>query len=262
MYQLLIADDESEIRNGLANYFPWNKIGFEIAGTVENGFEAMEFIRHNQVDAALCDIRMPVMSGLDLARELHERRIPVKLVVLSGYREFDYARQALEFGVCNYILKPTKYAEIVRVFSEIRKKLDQEDAEYIFAEKQNQQGFNLHGEIIETVQSYISRNYQNATLEDAARMVYMNPFYLSKLFKQKTGVNFSDYLMQIKMEKAGELLKNMAYKVHDVSLLVGYSNPKNFTRAFKNYYKKSPNEFRKFGGVIPVTRHTEDYNEN
>ena len=248
MYRLLIADDEYEIRNGLANYFPWNKIGFEIAATVENGFTALEFFKHHQVDAILCDVRMPVMSGLDLARELHERRVNVKIVMLSGYREFDYVRQALEYGAYNYILKPTKYAEIVKVFSEIRDGLDRESALCAAEEKRDLKGFNLHSEIIGTVQDYISHHYKNATLEDAAHLVYMNPFYLSKLFKLKTGINFSDYLMQMKMEKAGELLKDMAYKIYDVSLMVGYSNPKNFTRAFKKFYNKSPNEYRKFGG--------------
>lgn len=245
MYHLLIADDEYEIRNGLANYFPWNKIGFEISATVENGFEAMEQIKAHPVDAVLCDIRMPMMSGLDLARELHERGAPVKVVLLSGYREFDYARQALEYGVCDYILKPTKYMEIVKVFTKVREDLDQRTALPAADEKQSLNGFNFHGEIIETVQGYIARNYQNATLEDAAHLVYMNPFYLSKLFKQKTNMTFSDYLMRVKMEKAAELLKNLAYKVYDVSLMVGYSNPKNFTRAFKSYFNKSPNEFRK-----------------
>lgn len=78
MYTLLVVDDETKIRNGICNYFPWNEIGFEIIGEAKNGRQALDTILKQQVDVVLSDIKMPVMSGIELAQELYaaERSVP------------------------------------------------------------------------------------------------------------------------------------------------------------------------------------------
>nr|WP_276531950.1 helix-turn-helix domain-containing protein [Brevibacillus invocatus] len=90
----------------------------------------------------------------------------------------------------------------------------------------------------------MEQNYREATLDDAARLVHMNPYYLSKYFKKKTGENFSDYLIRVKMEKAKEFLMDVNNRTYTISEMVGYSNVKNFTRTFRKYVGKSPREFR------------------
>lgn len=249
MYKLLIVDDEYEIRTGLANYFSWDQLGFEVAGLAEDGASAYRFIQSHPVDVMLCDIRMPVISGIDLARELHRNRIPVKVVLLSGYREFEYAQKALEYGVRYYLVKPTKYAEVVSVFSELKKELD--DAADSRPKDWNPAAGELprsQPEVIQRIVAYLHDNYASATLEDCAKLVYMNPFYLSKYFKQKTGENFSDYLTKVKMQKAAEILKDFKYKTYEVSTMTGYTSPKNFTRAFKKFFHCTPREYRA-GGI-------------
>lgn len=243
MYKLLIADDEYEIRTGLAKYFSWNQIGFEVVGLAADGSAAYAFIKAHPVDVLLCDIRMPVMSGIDLAKELHQNHIPVKTVLLSGYREFEYAQRAIEYGVRNYIVKPTKYAEVIAVFSELKKELDVSPAD----NKGNADGgagTRPRSPVVDRIREYVQNNYATATLEDSARLVYMNSFYLSKYFKQKTGENFSDYLTKVKMRKAAELLRDFKYKTYEVSTMTGYTNPKNFTRAFKKFHHCTPREYR------------------
>ncbi len=244
MYKLVIVDDEAEIRDGLCNYFPWEQLGFEVASQFENGLQALEFIRQNKVDVLLCDIKMPFMNGLELARELKLCNSEVKILLLSGYREFDYARQALEYGVKDYIVKPTKYDELIKVFSKIKMELDKETNQNETFIHKPAQGSNYNDKIIMTIKGYLQENFQNATLEEAANLVHMNPFYLSKFFKDKTKENFSDYLIAVRMEKAAQLLNDISYKTYEISELVGYSNPKNFTRTFKKYFGKTPKEFR------------------
>lgn len=249
MYKLLIVDDEFEIRVGLTNYFKWDKLGFEVVAFLENGMKAFNYIKNNPVDVLLCDIRMPIMTGIDLARILHQNKANVKIVFLSGYREFEYAQKALDYGVKHYIVKPTRYDDVVRIFSELKNELDAEKDQPAQADDDMKiTGCDQSGEIIETIKLYIQHNYNVATLEDTAKLVFMNPFYLSKFFKQKTGQNFSDYLTKIKMEKAAELLKDISYKTYEVSGMIGYTNPKNFTRAFKKFFGISPLEFRS-GGI-------------
>ncbi|WP_240417267.1 response regulator transcription factor [Paenibacillus periandrae] len=248
MHKLLIVDDEYEIRNGLSHYIPWNEIGFEVVGHVENGLAALNFISKHPVHVLLCDIRMPVMTGIDVARELSKQKSHVKIVLLSGYKEFEYAQQALDFGVRSYLLKPAKYTEIYAVFSRIKEELDENPPptpsppEAAFEKTIEEDDISTRA--IRLIKKYIHEHYKDATLENAAKIVYLNPYYLSKYFKTQTGENFSDYLTRVRMNKAVELLKDVKYKTYEISELVGYSNAKNFTRSFRKYFGQTPREFR------------------
>ena len=246
MYKLLVVDDENETRNALCTYFPWDEMGFEIAGQAEDGKQALDFMDKKAVDVVLCDIRMPGMTGIDLARTLHNGKVKTKIIFLSGYRDFDYARNALSCGVKDYIVKPAKYKDLVEVFSKVKEELDSESlpAPTGSCEPKGGGDFNLNEKIISSVKEYVAVHYRESTLEDAAKRVYMNPNYLSQYFRQKTGQYFSDYLITVKMKKAMELLEDLQYKTYEVSSMIGYSNAKNFTRTFKNYFGKSPREHR------------------
>ena len=247
VYSLLIADDEYEIRNGLANLFPWQDVGFQPAGTAENGKKALEFIENNPVDVLLCDIMMPIMNGIDLAKILHERFPNVKTIFLSGYRDFEYAQQALAYGVKKYVVKPTKYNELFEIFQQLRAELDRErrpdpDAQTGKPEEWLDAGF--HDRIIAIINEYVETSYREASLGRAAELVRMSSFYVSKLYKAKTGCNFSWYLLSVKMRKAEELLRDVNRRTSEVSDLLGYGTPKSFTRAFKKFYGRNPRDFR------------------
>lgn len=251
MYKVLIVDDEYEIRKGISNYFPWAETGFEVIGEAENGREALKIIQKNHVDVVLCDIKMPVMTGIQLAQILYEQHGNIKIIFLSAYKDFDYAKKALIFGVKDYIVKPTKYKDLLNVFVKIKSELDKEEV----VQEQDRtvkdtmiDDTSYHDKMIITIKNMTKSNYQNATLQHVAEKVNMSSSYLSKYFKIKTGENFSDYLLKIKMEKARELLMDIQYKTYEVSELVGYTNPKNFTRAFKKYFGQSPRNFRNGDG--------------
>lgn len=243
MYQLVIADDEYEIRHGLVNYFPWNELGFEVIGEAANGKEALDLVSEGNADVLLCDIQMPIMTGIEVIKEMHEQKSPVLTVFLSGYQEFHYAQSAIKYGVKNYILKPTNFSEITEAFSQIKKELDQRIPASTQTASENLKNDD-DDPIINKIKDYVKINFKNATLDEAAKVVYMNPHYVSKYFKQKTDVNFSDFLFQVKMEEAAKLIKEMKYKAYEVSEMVGYSNAKNFTRAFRKYFGVSPKEYR------------------
>lgn len=247
MYELLIVDDEYEIRNGLSKYFPWNELGFHVAAQAENGKQALDYLEVNHADVVLCDIRMPVMSGIDLAREIKERKINAKIVFLSGYRDFEYAQKALIYGAQSYIVKSTRYSELIDAFLKIKEELDGQTANRQEAPRKeygNNSGMDNNHKVIDSIKNYVIEHYKSVTLEDAAEMVHMNPYYISRLFKQKTGENFSDYVMSVKMHKAAELLGKNRYRTYEISDMVGYGNVKSFTRTFKRYFGKSPKEYK------------------
>lgn len=243
MYKLVLVDDEVEIRNGLTQYFPWNEIGFDVVGVFENGKKALTYIDAHAVDVLLCDIRMPVMTGLELAQELHSRQSKIKITLLSGYKDFEYAKQALSYDIKGYIVKPTKYNELYEHFSKLKQELDKADEEQ-HGRHGNDDNSTFNEKVIAAIRTYVEQNYKHATLEEAASLVRMNSYYVSRYFKEKTGQNFSDYVAEVKMSKAAELLKNIRYKTYEISEMVGYSHAKNFTRTFKKHFGMNPREFR------------------
>ena len=248
MYKLILVDDEIEIRNGLKNYFPWHDIGFEVIGTFANGKQALNFMMQNSVDVVLTDIRMPVMDGIELIRKMKEMDIDAVCLLLSGYKEFEYAMSALEMGVKNYIVKPTKYQQLCEVFTKLRMELDQK--------KLNDQDkignigsfTDANAQLIIKVKSFVNRNYCDLTLEKAAEHVRLNPYYLSSFFHQQTGEKFYDYVLRVKMENASELLRKTNKKIYEISEMVGYMNANSFSRTFKNYYNLNPKEYRSIHG--------------
>ena len=98
--------------------------------------------------------------------------------------------------------------------------------------------------MVTAVKEYITENYKEASLENAAVRVSLSPSYLSRIFKEKCGMGFSDYLTKTRMEKACELLGDIKYKSYDIAYYIGYDNPKNFSRAFKAYFGMTPKEYR------------------
>lgn len=97
MLRILFVDDEPFILQGLSVLIDWEKEGFEIAGTAANGLEAIRFLKNNEVDLILADIRMPAMSGLELLEKLRTEGISdAYFIILSGYSDFEYARKALQ----------------------------------------------------------------------------------------------------------------------------------------------------------------------
>jgi len=256
MYKLFIAEDEYEIRTGICKYFPWNEIGFDVIGQAENGKQAFDFIQKNSVDVLLCDIKMPIMTGIELAEELFKQKTKIKIIFFSAYRDFEFAQKAISFGVKYYVVKSTKYSELLSVFRKINEELDEENLPKKEETKTpcNDDVHSYNERIVATIKNYITEHFKDVELEDIADFVHMNPFYISKFFKQKTGQNFSEFLLKIKMEKALELLKDIRYKIYEVSVMVGYSNVKNFTRTFKSYYGKSPREFRDNEDIVWVDK--------
>jgi YesN/AraC family two-component response regulator len=245
MYRLLIVDDEEDIRRGLAELFPWGEIGFEVAGTAENGRQAFELVAAGGVDAVFSDIRMPVLSGIELAKALSEAGLAVPVVFLSAFKDFAYARQALQYGVRDYVLKPTDFTDIRSVFSKLRRELDRGRP----ADGGAQGADRAAGgdPVVSSIQRYVERDCAHASLKGAARAVGMNPQYVSRLFHERSGENFHTFLARTRMEKAARLLRDGGHPAYEVSEMVGYSNQKNFTRAFKRHFGTAPLAFRRQG---------------
>lgn len=249
MYKVIVVDDEDKIREGIVNLFPWEAIGFEIVGNFSNAKDALEWLKQGKkADVVMTDIEMPGMDGITLSSYLSDSG--TKVVYFSSYHTFEYAKSAILNRVVDYLVKPIKYDELTQCFERLKLMLDEDNAE--ICSKKEEEVFvspSYYEAIIYRITHYLEEHYREATLEDAARQVHLSSSYLSRLFKEKVGMNFSDYLMKLRMEKAKELLGDISYKQYEIAYRVGYDNPKNFSRAFKTYYGLSPKEFRNHNGI-------------
>lgn len=129
MYRVLLVDDEEDVREGLVVEVDWEALDLRIVGLAENGREALEMAERVEPDIVVTDISMPFMDGLELARRLRERNPLVKVVILTGYDEFDYARQAVSLSVDEYLLKPFSAAHLAELLTRLRGQMAAEVAE-------------------------------------------------------------------------------------------------------------------------------------
>lgn len=259
MYTMLVADDEKWIRERIISSIDWAKIGVTVTGQAADGEEALALSRELKPDIILTDIRMPGLSGLDFLKALNKTGINSKLIIISGYSDFEYAHKAIKLGVSDYILKPVENAELVNI---VKKCIRQIEAENFKNRIIDQAAFqkNLSGKLaeyakgdqgarkrntIEKAVAFIEANYNKPiSLDDAAAEVMLNPSYFSKLFRESIGLSYSKYLSQYRINKAKELMNDPARRIKEIANMVGYENVRYFIRVFKSLTGLSPNVYK------------------
>ncbi len=131
MYTVIVADDEEGLRRALIRRVDWESIGFSVVGEAENGAEALELVEKYEPDLLLTDIRMPFISGIELARQVREVRPAMQIAFLSGYDDFTYAQQAIQYNIISYLLKPISAAELTEELKKIKEKIDEKYQQFV-----------------------------------------------------------------------------------------------------------------------------------
>ena len=126
MYTIVVADDEEELRRAIIRKIDWESIGFQVVGEAENGIEALELVERMEPDLLLTDIRMPFVSGIELARQVREVRPTTQIAFLSGFDEFSYAQQAIQYNIISYMLKPITMVGLTEELKKINRIIDKE----------------------------------------------------------------------------------------------------------------------------------------
>jgi two-component system, response regulator YesN len=211
MIKLLIADDEAVFRKGLLTSIHWNLYGIHVVGEAKNGQEALEKALTLQPDIILIDIRMPIMDGLSAAKQIRDKLPLAKIIILSGYDDFDYAKQALHIGVNDYLLKPFGADELLELMMRLKEKI-------IAQQKQLEdeiQTRNIMEENILLLQVKLIQTLLNEAYDDdkyifeEARLIRLNlegPFYQIIVFN----IDDQDLLMENLSYKEKEFIKNSA----------------------------------------------------
>lgn len=124
IYTVVVADDEDELREAVCTMTPWEALGFHLVGSASNGLDALELVERLEPDLLLTDIRMPFISGIELARQVREIRPAMHIAFLSGYDDFEYAKQAIQYNIISYMLKPLTMDGLAAELKNIHEKID------------------------------------------------------------------------------------------------------------------------------------------
>ncbi len=255
MYRVLLVDDEEIDLEGMRRLIDWRGLGMEVVAAVSSGLAAMQVIENEAVDVLVTDIRMPGMSGLELVRLAAQRQPELESLFVSGYEDFHYARQAIRMQASGYVLKPVDDDELHQVLTDVKAKLDRAspgpgggsgrsptvgfpEGSAISSVKKNRR---LVEEIARYVREHLQRNF---TLREVADHFSFSPNHLGYLFKEATGMNFSDYVIQARLQCAAELLRDPRIKVYEAANQAGYRNLAYFSKQFRECYGMTPGEYR------------------
>lgn len=248
MLDILVVEDEAPIREWVAYTISNISQEFNVVASACNGKEAYELAIKLKPQVIISDIKMPIMDGITLTKEIKSIMPNVEIVLLTNYEEFSYAKQAISCGVYEYLIKsdirPKELKSLLEDINDKFKKYD--DNLYLEIDKiEDKKQTDSYTKSIKKAIEYIDLNYSNPiSLSDIAKYVYLSPEYFSRLFKEEVGENFSTYLTIYRIEKAEYLIKNSNMKISEIANDVGYSNPGYFSKSYKKYKGVSPDEER------------------
>lgn len=257
MYKVMIVDDEPIIVEGLSRSIAWDKWNCKVVATAHDGLEGKKSIEEYRPDIIFMDINMPEMDGLSMIAAIKSQFPNLQICVLTGFRDFEYAREAIRLGVTRFLLKPSNMDELEEAISAMCANLKKKG---ITGEEENASAENPEGQsaseedkkesasssfIVKNALTYIEENYtQKLTLGEVAEKTYVSQWHLSKLLNRHTGQSFSDILNHVRIEHAKELLKDPSLRIGDISEQVGFLDLAHFSRVFKKQEGVSANEYR------------------
>ncbi|MGG1554681.1 response regulator transcription factor [Paenibacillus ferrarius] len=245
---VMIVDDEAPIRREL-RAFPWEEAECRLVAAARNGAEALELFHVHQPSIVITDIVMPVMDGLELIKAIKASESSTQIILMTIFSDFSYAKEAIHYGVTDYLVKGIyTNEELLLALAKARKlkqQLYRSDTPNLNATPSDPSAKNGRLEINSAIQIIKDNLAHEHTLEQLADKVGLSSSYLSKLWKSEVGEGFRVYLTQLRMQKAAELLSTTNLKVYEVAEKVGYSNYRSFAAAFYDCYKINPREYRK-----------------
>ena len=213
MYRTLIVDDEQSVHQAIRALVDWNALGLRHPESAYHGVEALEMMETFRPQIVFVDMNMPRMNGVDFLEQAASRYPESRFIVVSGYDSFDFARAALRHNVVDYLLKPVDEEELAAALKKAVSLLPPQPEEAI-------------------------------SLEFLAEQFHFSREYIGRIFRAKHGFAVYEYILQVRMKQAVELLRNPKLTLPVIADFLGYSNANYFSKAFRRFYGISPSDYR------------------
>lgn len=236
--KIIVIEDEIRSREGLIKLIKKLNPSYQIIGEAENGLDGLQLIKSQRPDLIITDIKMPVMDGLSMLAAMREINIDSKIIIISAFADFSYAQQAITFGVSEYLLKPISVgnlsASLEKFARELDKPLETPPSNISFSP------------LIQRVYKILNEpSGLSLSLNEISHQLKVTPEYLGSQFHKETGLNFSNYIKNKRIEQAKILLQNTSTKISAIATLLGYNDSKYFSKLFKKETGLLPVEYRR-----------------
>ena len=242
LYKVILVDDEEEVREAIRKRINWEEIGYTVVAEADNGEDALLKAEQYNPDVVLTDIQMPFMDGLTFCRKLKEIMPDVRIIIFSGYDEFEYAQEAIRQNVFDYLLKPVSEEKLRSILAKISNKLKEK---YELLSDDTLSGKSTK-EIVKETENYLREHFREDTdLRAIADKFGFSSSYLSKIFTRSKGESPIKYLTKIRMKEAKRLLSTTDESIARVGELSGYPDQFYFSRTFRKEVGENPTQYRK-----------------
>ncbi|MBN2657639.1 MAG: response regulator [Spirochaetales bacterium] len=262
MFDVAIIDDEKWIRELIRKLLPLERYSLQVTGEAEDGREGLDLVKRTRPDIILTDIRMPVLSGLELIENIRILLPKAEIIIISGFDNFEYAQKAIKSGVSDFLLKPVEKEELEKAIGKAierlrKRRMEQEGTAVLERQVKrltteypmpSEEEFPLiENEKIRAALKYIHENFSRPlSLNEMCDVLVLNVSYFSELFKKEVGKGFNRYLNELRFAKAEDLLLNhRELAIGDIARIIGFQDANYFSRIFRKTYKCTAQEFRK-----------------
>lgn len=245
MIKVMIVDDEPLEIEALKVILQDLKEDVKVVGEAVNGREAIELNKKLEPDVIIMDIRMPGIDGLKASEVIKNENKDKIIIALTAYDDFELIRKALKLGINDYVLKPIRPEELIKIISGFVNFKINDKCNEIQEKHDEKPKLKKINNILKPALEYIENNYsEDISLEKMAYVCSVSSSYFSKLFKKEIGVNFSAYINNYRVDKAKNLLKDTDMPVLNIALDLGFEDCGYFIKVFKKIEGVTPNVYR------------------
>ena len=272
MNRVLVVEDEEMIRKGIVLTVDWKALDCEVAGEAANGEEGLAAAERLKPDIIITDLKMPKMDGIAMLTELRKRGCTSKVIILTAYNSFSYARSALRLGAVDFLLKPYHDGELEEAILRLRELYPEDDASDAAGETAGGNGAADPGvpgaagagkeadalpvpelwdgqgsRYVRQAIAYIREHYSDPDIcvSEIAGALGISEGHLSHMFKKETGGTILFWMTRCRIREAIRLLKGGSMKIYEVAEAAGYRDIAYFSSTFKRITGHSPSEYTK-----------------
>ena len=249
MLKVLVVEDEEMIRKGIVLAVDWAALDCVVVGEASNGAQALEAVERYDPSLIITDLKMPVMDGLEMLRQLRERGNNAFVIILTAYDSFSYAQTALRLGAVDFLLKPFHDGELEQAVTRLKQRMDRagqggEKGPAPLPLPELKKG-DKSKYVLEAM-AYIGEHYHEPNIGVAAIAQHLgiSEGHLSHTFKKETDYTLLNYLTRYRIHRAMELLRDCRLKVYEVAEQVDYRDIAYFSATFKKLVGMSPSEYQ------------------
>lgn len=236
MFRVVLIDDEPYTLDDMKDAFPFAKYSFVVGDTFTSVEDALAPILSNPPDLIITDIRLQTASGLELAALCRKNGVESRIVLLSGYQDFDYVQEAFRQNVFFYMLKPIDDDLAADVLKRVYQSLQEHPIERVRR---------YSGDAFGRAMEYIENNYTSSLpVESVAEMLFISKNYLSDIFTKHLGITFTQYRHSLRIQEAKRLLTETDKSIVEIAYDVGYNSESYFCSTFKRAVGDTPQQYR------------------